>query len=124
MSSGKGTLTLTAFPLRLAAGWKVPLGDALTLVPALAGGFDLVVAETHGIDVTRRSTAVEPTVEVGARLVAILTQRIWIDLQAFQGIDVRPEQFTVMGAAPETVFMTPRTYTRVGVDFGVSLGKN
>jgi hypothetical protein len=55
-----------------------------------------------------------------------MTQHVWIDLQAFQGIDLRPEQFTVtVGAsAPETVFMTPRTYTRLGVDFGVYLGKN
>jgi hypothetical protein len=124
MSSGKGTLTLRAFPVRLAVGWNLPLGASFTLIPALAGGLDLVLAETHGIDVTRRSIALEPTVEAGARLAAALTRRIWIDLQAFQGIDVRPEQFTVMGSTPETVFMTPRTYTRVGVDFGVYLGKN
>ena len=61
------------------------------------------------------------------RAVAALTHRVWIDLQAFEGIDVRPEQFTinVVGTdASETVFTTPRAYTRVAVDFGVYLGKN
>jgi len=54
-----------------------------------------------------------------------VTQRVWIDVQAFQGIDIRPEEFLVMGTTgEETVLMTPRAYTRLGVDFGVYLGKN
>ena len=125
MSSGKGTLQLRVLPARVAVGWTFPVGRRLTFVPALGGGLDLVLAQTRGIDMTRRSAAVEPTVEAGFRAVEALTQRVWIDLQAFQGIDVRPEQFTVMGPpGPETVFVTPRAYTRVGVDFGVFLGKN
>ena len=125
MSSAKGTLRLRVFPARVAVGWTFPVGRRLQLVPALGGGLDLVLAETRGIDMTRRSAAVEPTIEAGLRVVAALTRRVWIDLQAFQGIDVRPEQFTVMGAsATETVFVTPRAYTRLGVDFGVFLGKN
>ena len=125
MSSGQGTLRLRVFPSRLSIGWILPLRRRLTLIPALGGGIDVVLAETRGIDKTRHSTAVEPTVEAGVRAVAALTRRVWIDLEVFQGIDIRPEQFTVMGTSdPETVFMTPRFYTRVGVDFGVFLGKN
>jgi hypothetical protein len=88
---------------------------------------DVVLAETRGIDQTARTLAIEPTVEAGLRVVLAMTRRIWISLQAFQGIDVRPEEFTVSEppAGPtETVFVTPRTYTRLGVDFGVFLGKN
>jgi hypothetical protein len=125
MSSGQGTLRLRVFPARVSIGWILPLGRRLTLIPALGGGADVVLAETRGIDKTRHSTAVEPTVEAGVRAVAALTRRVWIELEAFQGVDIRPEQFTVMGTTgPETVFMTPRSYTRVGVDFGVFLGKN
>jgi hypothetical protein len=125
MSAGQGTLTLRTFPARLAVGWTLPLGAKLALVPAVAGGVDVVLAGTRGIEVTGRSSAVEPTLEIGMRALATMTQRVWIDLQAFQGLDVRPEEFLVMGPnGQETVFMTPRFYTRVGVDFGVYLGKN
>jgi hypothetical protein len=125
MSAGKGSLRLWTFPARLTFGWTFWLGPRLALVPALGGGFDLVLAETRGIDMTRRSAAVEPTVEAGLRAMMTVTQRVWIDLQAFQGIDVRPEEFLVMGTAgEETVLMTPRAYTRLGIDFGVYLGKN
>jgi hypothetical protein len=126
MSGGLGTLRTAAFPARVQIGWAVPLGARLTLVPAAGGGFDLVRAETHGIDMTRRSAAVEPTLEGGLRAVLALTRRVWIDLQAFQGVDVRPEQFTVVvpNKGVETLSVTPRAYTRLGVDFGVFLGKN
>ncbi|HVU50850.1 MAG TPA: hypothetical protein VHL80_09195 [Polyangia bacterium] len=126
LSSGKGTLRLRTFPARVAVGWTFPVGRRLSLSPAVGGGFDFVLAETRGIDMTRRSRAIEPTMEAGLRAVAALTRRVWIDLQAFQGIDVRPEQFTVMlpNSTKENVFLTPRAYTRVGVDFGVFLGKN
>jgi hypothetical protein len=125
MSAGKGTLTLRMLPARLSLGWPLALGRRLALVPALAGGFDLVIAETHGIDMTRRSSALEPIVEAGVRAVLALTRRVWVDLQAFQGVDIRPEQFTVQEPGGDaTVFVTPRTYTRLGVDFGVYFGKN
>jgi hypothetical protein len=125
MSAGKGSLLLRTFPARLTFGWTLWLGPRLALVPALGGGFDLVLAETRGIDLTRRSTAVEPTLEAGVRAMLTVTQRVWIDVQAFQGIDIRPEEFLVMGTTgEETVLMTPRAYTRLGVDFGVYLGKN
>jgi hypothetical protein len=125
MSSSRGTLRLRVFPARLAAGWTFPVGRRLALLPALGAGFDFVMAETRGIDMPRRSTQLEPTLELGLRAVAAMTQRVWIDIQAFQGIDVRPEQFTVMlPTGPETVLVTPRAYTRLGVDFGVFLGKN
>jgi len=125
LSTGQGKLHLQTFPARVAVGWTVPVGRRLALVPAVGGGFDFVLAETQRIDVTRRSTALEPTLEAGLRAVVALTQRVWIDLQAFQGIDVRPEQFQVMlPNTKENVFLTPRAYTRLGVDFGVFLGKN
>jgi hypothetical protein len=125
-SAGKGTLRLRTFPARLALGFAVRVGRRLALVPAVAGGFDLVLAESRGIEMTRRSTAIEPTLEAGLRAVTAVTQRIWIDLQAFQGIDVRPEDFRVTDSmgTDRNVLLTPRTYTRVGVDFGVYLGKN
>ena len=127
-SSGQGSLHLRVFPVRLALGWMVPLGARLALVPALAAGLDVVLAETRGIVVTRRSMAVEPVVEAGVRARAALTPRLWIDLHAFGGLDLRPEQFIVFTSptgtsGPETVLMTPRVYTRIGVDFGVYLGK-
>jgi hypothetical protein len=125
MSEGKGTLALRTFPARLAVGWTLPLGSRLAFVPSLAGGLDVVLAGTRGIQLTQRSAAVEPTVEIGMRALATLTQRVWIDLQAFQGLDVRPEEFLVKAPnGDERVFMTPRFYTRLGVDFGVYLGKN
>jgi hypothetical protein len=129
MSAGLGTLTLRALPTRVWLGWTFPVRRRVALVPAVGGGFDVVLAETHGIDMMRRSTALEPVLEAGLRAVLALTRRVWIDLQAFQGIDVRPEQFTVNepntgGTAMETIFVTPRAYTRLGVDFGVYLGKN
>jgi hypothetical protein len=126
MSAGKGSLRIETFPARLAFGWTFWLAPRLTLVPALGGGLDLVLAETRGINITRRSAAVEPTLEAGFRAMVTVTQRVWIDLQAFQGIDIRPEEFLVgMGSAgEEIVLMTPRAYTRLGLDFGVYLGKN
>lgn len=126
MSGGKGTLRLRVFPARLSLGWTFRLGPRLALVPAVGGGVDLVLAETRGIDVVRRSSAVEPMVEAGLRVVVTMTRRVWIDLQAFQGIDLRPEQFTVTGSLnqPQVVLTTPRVYTRLGVDFGIYLGKN
>ncbi|HVR03549.1 MAG TPA: hypothetical protein VMT47_15535, partial [Polyangia bacterium] len=127
-SGGHGSLDLRIFPARLALGWTIPLDARFALVPALGTGVDVVLAETRGIIVTRRSTAVEPVVEAGVRARATLTRLLWLDLHAFGGLDLRPEQFIVftnpMGtSAPETVFMTPRVYTRIGVDFGVYLGK-
>jgi hypothetical protein len=127
-SGGQGSLDLLTFPARLALGWMVPLGARFALVPALGAGLDVVLAETRGIVVTRRSTAVEPVVEAGMRARATLTRRLWLDLHASGGLDLRPEQFIVFTSptgtsAPETVFMTPRVYTRIGVDFGVYLGK-
>jgi hypothetical protein len=125
MSTGKGTLTLRSFPARLAVGWPLPLGERVTVIPTLGGGIDVVLAETRGIDVTRRSAAVEPTLEGGVRAVAAITRRVWIDVHAFQGIDLRPEEFIVtLPSGPERVLLTPRAYTRLGVDFGVFLGKN
>jgi hypothetical protein len=120
-----GTLRLRTFPARLGVAWALPAGRRFTLLPTLGAGFDFVLAETRGIDMTRRSTDLEPTLEAGLRVVAALTHRVWIDLQAFQGINLRPEQFTVMlPTGPENVFLTPRAYARLGVDFGVFLGKN
>ncbi|HEX4406400.1 MAG TPA: hypothetical protein VH560_16290, partial [Polyangia bacterium] len=89
-------------------------------------GLDVVLAQTQGIDKTRRSAAVEPTVEAGATVLVTLTRRIWIDAHAFQGLDVRPEEFEITSASGQATnaFMTPRVYTRLGVDFGVFLGKN
>jgi hypothetical protein len=126
MSDGTGTLKLTTFPARLSVGWALPVGARASVVPAVAGGLDLVLAGTTGIDKTRRSAAVEPTIEAGATALLAVTRRIWADLHVFQGIDVRPEEFQVTNAAGQmtTLFMTPRSYTRLGVDFGVFLGKN
>jgi hypothetical protein len=124
MSAGMGTLRLRTFPARLTLGWAFRLGKRLALVPAVGAGVDFVLAETQNLAVTRRSQELEPTVEAGLRAIMTLTQRTWIDVQAFQGIDVRPEDFLVMAAAEERVFMTPRAYTRLGIDFGVYLGKN
>ncbi len=125
-ADGPGTLKLTTYPARLAIGWALPLGARLSLVPAVIAGLDVVRAETQGIDKTRRSAAVEPTLEAGATALVTLTRRIWIDAHAFQGLDVRPEEFEITGASgqPTNAFMTPRVYTRIGVDFGVFLGKN
>jgi hypothetical protein len=126
MSAGMGTLGVTSFPTRVQVGWKVAVAPRLTLVAAAGGGLELVVAETHGLAMTRRSTALEPTLEAGLRAVLALTQSVWIDLQAFQGLDVRPEEFQVVDPNMhiEIVSVTPRAYTRLGVDFGVFLGKN
>jgi hypothetical protein len=126
MSTGRGTLTLWALPVRLAIGWALPLRPRLSLAPTVAAGADLTLARTRGIGLTRQSADAEPVVEGGLRATLALTQRVWIDLQAFQGIDLRPEVFYVSTAPPgtETLLMTPRTYTRVGIDFGVFLGKN
>ena len=55
-------------------------GARFALVPALGAGLDVVLAETRGIVVTRRSTAVEPVVEAGVRARAALTRRLWLDL--------------------------------------------
>jgi hypothetical protein len=126
MTAGQGSLELRTIPARLALGWSVPLGSRLALVPSLAGGVDVVRAQTRGIDEQRRSSQVEPVAEAGLRLLAQLTRRVWIDAFAFQGLDIRPEAFSVndakMVAIP--IFTTPRVYTRVGVDFGIYLGKN
>ena len=126
MSSGGGTFTYWAFPARLAAGWVFPMGGRLTVAPTLAAGIDVVRAQTRGIGLTRQSIATEPTVEAGLRADLALTRRTWIDLQAFQGVDLRPEVFYVTGAAlaSETLLMTPRTYTRLSLNFGVFLGKS
>ena len=125
-ADGPGTLKLTTYPARLAVGWALPLGARLSLVPAVVAGLDVVRAETQGIDKTRRSAAVEPTLEAGATALVALTRRIWIDAHAFEGLDVRPEEFEITGASGQltNAFMTPRVYTRIGVDFGVFLGKN
>ncbi len=121
-----GILKLTTYPARLAVGWVLPLGARFSLVPAVVAGLDVVLAETQGIDKTRRSAAVEPTLEVGGTALMTLTRRAWIDAHAFQGLDVRPEEFEITGASGQmtNAFMTPRVYARIGVDFGVFLGKN
>jgi hypothetical protein len=125
MSDGAGSFTLLAFPLRVSLGVPLALGDHLTVVPAVAAGIDLVLAETKGIGATRRSSAAEPVVEAGLAFRVALTRRIWIDLQAFQGLDLRPEEFFVTDlttSRPVTIMMTPRTYTRVGANFGFCFG--
>jgi hypothetical protein len=126
MTSGHGSLTLRTIPARLALGWTVPVAARLALLPSVAGGLDVVRAETHGIGVGGRSSAAEPMAEAGLRLLAQLTRRVWIDAFAFQGLTIRPETFWVTDAqmAEIPIFTTPRVYTRVGVDFGVYLGKN
>jgi hypothetical protein len=125
-AASAGSFSWMDVPVRVAAGWAVPLGQRVVLAPTLGAGLDLVLAKTSGIGQTRRTSAIEPVVEGGVSAVLQLTRRIWINLRAFQGVDLRPEEFFVTtGGTPPTVtlFMTPRTYTRVGVDFGVSLGK-
>lgn len=126
MTSGQGSLTLRTIPARLALGWTVPIGARLVLVPSVAGGVDVVRAETRGIGVGGRSSAAEPMAEAGLRLLAQLTRRVWIDAFAFQGLAIRPETFSVKDAqmVEIPIFTTPRVYTRIGVDFGVYLGKN
>ena len=125
MSEGTGTLTVRAFPARLAVGWPLPLSERVTLIPMFGGGVDLVLGETRGIDTTRRSTAIEPILEGGVRAVFALTRRVWLDAHGVEGIDLRPEEFIVdLPSGPERVLLTPRAYTRFGVDFGVFLGKN
>jgi hypothetical protein len=126
MSSGAGTFRLWSLPFRLAAGWAIPLDGHLTVTPAIAGGADIVFGQTRGIGQTRQSTALEPAIEGGGTVRWAVTQRVWIDAHVFQGIDLRPEEFFVATSPTSslTVLMTPRTYTRMGVDFGVFLGKN
>jgi hypothetical protein len=127
MTGGAGQFTFEAFSGRVAVGWVVPLGERLAVIPALGLGADLVLAETQGIGVTRRSSALEPTVEAGASAAWLLTQRFWVGAHAFQGFDLRPEEFYVTTNAsptPLTLAMTPRAYVRAGVDFGITLGKN
>jgi hypothetical protein len=126
MSSGTGTFRLWSLPFRLAVGWALPFGAHASLTPAVAGGADIVFGGTRGIGQTRQSSALEPTIEAGATARMALTRRVWIDLHAFQGIDLRPEEFSVNTASSGTVtlLMTPRTYTRIGLNFGVFLGKN
>jgi hypothetical protein len=121
-----GTFTWMDIPIRVTAGWALPLGQRVVLIPSLGAGADIVLARTTGIGQTRRSSALEPVVEGGAAVVFQLTRRVWFGVRAFQGVDLRPEEFfvTTGGTPPNvTVLMTPRTYTRLGVDFGVSLGK-
>jgi hypothetical protein len=125
-SATAGTFTWMSVPIRVTAGWAIPVGGRLVLAPSLGSGIDLIFAETKGTNQTRRSSAAEPVVEAGVSAILQLTRRVWIDARAFQGIDLRPEEFVVStgGNPPERrLFMTPRTYTRLGVDFGISLGK-
>jgi hypothetical protein len=126
MTAGQGSLSLRTIPVRGILGWTVPIGTRLALVPSVAGGVDIVRAETHGIDLGGRSSAAEPMAEGGLRLLAQLTRRVWIDAFAFQGLTIRPETFSVKDAKMDDIpiFTTPRVYTRVGVDFGIYLGKN
>jgi hypothetical protein len=127
MAAAAATFSRTAVSARVALGWTLPLSPRVALVPAVGAGLDLVLAETRGIGETRRSSALEPSAEAGLLARLALTQRAWIAVHAFQGLDLRPEVFYVTtGAPPQTVtlFVTPRTYTRIGVDFGVFLGKN
>jgi hypothetical protein len=122
MTAGAGALTLLAFPARIAAGWVLPIADDLSVVPTVATGFDLIMAETRGIGLTRRSSALEPIIEAGGALRARLTRHIWIDVQAFQGLDLRPEEFYVTDPMTQrslTLLVTPRIYTRVRLNFGV-----
>jgi hypothetical protein len=126
MSNGAGTLTLLAFPARFGLGFPLALGRTLTLTPGAVGGFDVVLAETRGIATTRRSSALEPVAEAGLALRAALTRRFWFDLQAFQGLDLRPEEFSVTNPSTSrsvTILVTPRTYTRIGANFGFYIGK-
>src|SRR5262249_10261976 len=99
MPMGTGTLTFRAFPARLAIGWGLALGEGRCLVPTAAAGVDVVLAETRGIGMTRRSSSVEPVLEGGVALRAAVTRHIWIDVQAFQGLDLRPEEFYVTDPA-------------------------
>jgi hypothetical protein len=129
MTAGAGTFTFQAWTARLAVGWVVtlPLAARVFLVPAVAGGADLIAAKTQGIGVTRRSSALEPTVEVGASASWLVTRQLWLGVHAFQGFDLRPEEFYVTTDAsptPLTLAMTPRAYFRAGLDFGIYLGKN
>jgi hypothetical protein len=62
--------------------------------------------------------------EAGGAATLALGRRAWLRLQALQGVDLRPEQFVVGGGVPpqqQVVFMTPRLYVRVGLDFGLFL---
>jgi hypothetical protein len=127
MSAGAGEFTFSAVSGRLALGRVVPVGPGLALVPALGGGVDVVLAHTTGIDRTRKSSAVEPVVEAGASLFWLPTAHFWLGARLQGGLDLRPEEFFVTTDAsptPVTLLMTPRGYVRVGVDFGVSFGKN
>jgi hypothetical protein len=127
MGPAAGTFTLISVPARLAAGWLFSFGPSVWVAPTLGAGLDVVWARTTGIGMTRQSAAVEPTLEGGLAAGVALTHRIWVSAHAFQGLDLRPEEFYVtMGPAaqPLTVFMTPRFYARIGLDFGVFLGKN
>jgi hypothetical protein len=121
-----GTFTWMTVPVRASAGWALPVGRRLVVAPALGAGVDLVLASTSGIGATRRSSALEPVLEGGVSATLQLTRRVWIGLRAFQGIDLRPEEFVVStggNPAEQRLFMTPRAYTRLGLDFGISLGK-
>jgi hypothetical protein len=129
MTGGAGTFTFQSLATRVALGWVVPLGDQVSVVPAIGGGVDFARAKTQGIGVTRRSSGLEPTLEAGASATWLATRHFWLGAHVFQGLDLRPEEFFVTidadtNPTPLTLAMTPRAYVRAGVDFGIYLGKN
>jgi hypothetical protein len=131
MTGGAGTFTFQSWAARFAVGWVIPISWPLparvSVVPAVGVGADLIAAKTQGIGVTRRSSALEPAIEVGASAIWLVTRSLWLGVHAFQGFDLRPEEFYVTTDAsptPLTLAMTPRAYVRAGLDFGIYLGKN
>jgi hypothetical protein len=122
--SPDGSFQLMAVPARLGLGWILRVHERAWLAPTVAAGADLVLARTESIGTTARSTAVEPVAEAGGAATLALGRRAWVRLQVLQGVDLRPEQFTVGGGIPpqqQVVFMTPRLYLRAGLDVGLFL---
>ncbi|MEA2696455.1 MAG: hypothetical protein QOI66_726 [Myxococcales bacterium] len=107
-------------PLRIAAGWRIPLPKG-TLTPTVGAGADLLFETAHGLRGSSPGVSAEPTVEGGLNYTVPVGGRAFVAAHVLADLNLRPHDFMVTGLS-SPVLKTTRLYARSGLSVGVVFG--
>jgi hypothetical protein len=107
-------------PVRIAAGWRIPMSKG-AVTPTLGAGADLLFETAHGLRGNSPAVSAEPMVEAGLNYTLPVGARAFVAAHVLGDLNLRPHDFTVTGL-PSPVLKTPRLYARSGLSVGVVFG--
>jgi hypothetical protein len=107
-------------PLRIAAGWRIPLPRG-AVTPTVGAGADLLFETAHGLRGSSPGLSGEPVVEAGLNYTLPIGARAFVAAHVLADLNLRPHDFMVTGLS-SPVLTTPRLYARGGLSVGVVFG--